>query len=217
MDHAAARYRMVESQLRTNRVVDPRVVAAMAELPRERFVPPHLQGVAYVDDDLALGRGRFLIEPLSLAQVLQAAEIGATDAVLEVGCGPGYATAIIASIAGQVVALENDPTLAAAAATALSDLGFANVDVVDGDLRYGWPPRAPFDVIVFGGAVGTVPEPILAQLAEGGRLVAVVRQRQNVGKGTVFMRAHGVISRREVFDAATPMLSGFEMTCGFEF
>lgn len=217
MDYAAARYRMVENQLRPNRVSDARIVAAMAGLPRERFVPPALQGIAYVDDDLALGNGRYLMEPLVVAQLLQAATIDATDSVLEIGCGLGYSTAVLASAARQVIAVDDHPTFAAAAAATLDDLGFTNVEVVQGDLRQGWPPRAPFDVIVFGGAVGSIPEPIFAQLAEGGRLVAVIRRKQHVGKGTVYLRAHGIISSREVFDAATPMLSGFETTGTFEF
>ena len=112
MDFATARYRMIQNQIRTNRVTDPLIIDAMGQLERERFLPESLRGIAYVDEDIPLGGGRFLIEPLTGALLLQAAEIDADDVVLDVGCGPGYLSAIIARMASAVVALESDAALA---------------------------------------------------------------------------------------------------------
>jgi protein-L-isoaspartate(D-aspartate) O-methyltransferase len=217
MDYTAARYKMVENQIRTNRVTDPLVVAAMNELPREAFVPEALQGVAYVDEDIPLGRGRSLMEPLTTALMLQAAEIGPEDVVLDIGCGTGYASAAMARMASAVVALENDSDLAAHAVSALADLGLDTVAVVDGSLQSGYPRQAPYDVIFFGGGVEEIPSVITDQLADGGRMVAVVYDKRGVGKGTLFVRVGDVVSRRELFDASTPMLPGFERETTFEF
>jgi protein-L-isoaspartate(D-aspartate) O-methyltransferase len=217
MDYAAARYKMVENQIRTNRVTDPLVVAAMSELPREAFVPEPLQGVAYVDGDIPLGGGRWLMEPLTTALLLQTAEIGPEDVVLDVGCGTGYASAAMARMASAVVALESDPGLAAHANAALADFGLETVTVVEGPLQAGYPRQAPYDVIFFGGGIGEISPAITDQLADGGRMVAVVYDKRGVGKGTLFIRVGDVVSGRGVFEAATPMLPGFERESTFEF
>jgi len=217
MDYAAARYKMVENQIRTNRVTDPLVVAAMNELPREAFVPETLQGVAYVDEDIPLGGGRCLMEPLTTALLLQTAEIGPEDVVLDVGCGTGYASAAMARMASTVIALESDPELAAHANGALANLGLDTVTVVEGPLQAGYARQAPYDVIFIGGGVEEISPAITDQLADGGRMVAVVYDERRVGKGCLFVRVGDVVSRREVFDAATPMLPGFERESTFEF
>jgi protein-L-isoaspartate(D-aspartate) O-methyltransferase len=159
---------MIQNQIRTNRVTDPLIIAAMSELPRERFVPDALQGIAYVDEDVPLGRGRYLIEPLVTALLLQAAEIDADDVARDVGCGTGYCSAIIAGLASTVVALESHPDLAALAAGTFAELGLNTASVVLGPLREGWPAQTPYDVIAFGGAVSTVP-PAITETARGGR------------------------------------------------
>jgi len=217
MDYAAARYKMVENQIRTNRVTDPLVVAAMNELPREAFVPETLQGVAYVDEDIPLGGGRCLMEPLTTALLLQTAEIGPEDVVLDIGCGTGYASAAMARMASTVIALESDPELAAHANGALANLGLDTVTVVEGPLQAGYARQAPYDVIFIGGGVEEISPAITDQLADGGRMVAVVYDKRRVGKGSLFVRVGDVVSRREVFDAATPMLPGFERESTFEF
>ena len=215
MDYDAARYRMIQNQIRTNRVTDPSIIAAMSVLPRERFLPEALRGIAYVDEDIPLGGGRYLIEPLTTALLLQAAEIDSDDVVLEVGAGCGYGTAIIARLASVVVALESDPGLAAHAAAALADLGTATV--VTGPLREGWPAQAPYDAIVIGGAVASVPDTLTGQLADGGRLVAVVSSGRGMGCGTLFLRCGDTVSRRPLFDAATPLLTEFAPELTFRF
>jgi protein-L-isoaspartate(D-aspartate) O-methyltransferase len=208
---------MVENQIRPNRVTDPLIVAAMSELPREAFVPETLQGVAYVDEDIPLGGGRWLMEPLTTALLLQTAEIGPEDVVLDVGCGTGYASAAMARMASAVVALESDPGLAAHANAALADLGLETVTVVEGPLPAGYPRQAPYDVIFIGGGVEEIPPAITDQLADGGRMVAVVYDKRGVGKGSLFIRVGAVVSGREGFDAATPTLPGFERESTFEF
>ncbi len=217
MDYAAARRTMVENQIRTNRVTDPLVIAALSELPREQFVPETLRGVAYIDEDLPLGNGRVMLEPLVSALLLQTAQILPTDLVLEIGCGVGYLSAAIAQMASAVVALESDPSLAKRASEILSQLGCNTVTVVEGPLREGYPSQAPYDVILFGGAVSAIPPAITAQLAEGGRMVAVIQQTRGIGRGTLFLKTGGVVSGRPVFDAAVPFLPGFQPQPTFQF
>ncbi|MFO1146502.1 MAG: protein-L-isoaspartate O-methyltransferase [Rhodospirillales bacterium] len=208
MDFAAARYKMVQNQLRTNRVTDPLIIAAMSDLPRERFLPESMRGIAYVDEDFPLGGGRFLVEPLACALLLQAAAIDADDVVLDVGCGPGYLTAIAARMASVVVALESDEALAKQATEILARLDLNTATVVTGPLRAGWPEQAPYDVIVFGGAVAEVPASFFEQLADGGRLLAVVTEG-GIGRGTLFLRCGDSISVRPIFDSAVPLLPEF--------
>jgi protein-L-isoaspartate(D-aspartate) O-methyltransferase len=216
-DYAAARLNMVESQIRPNRVTDPRVVGAMFELPRERFVPDALRGIAYVDEDVPLGANRFLMEPMVLARLLQTARIEAGDTVLDVGCGTGYGAAVMAQMAARVGALESDAALARQAQTVLSALGVGNVEVVTGPLNQGYARGAPYNVIVFSGAVQHVPAAIIEQLAEGGRLVAVVATPGEPGRATMFTKVAGALSHRVVFDAGSRLLPGFELEAGFAF
>jgi len=215
--YSAARLNMVESQVRPNRVTDPRVVGAMLELPRERFVPEPLRGIAYVDEDVPLGSGRFLMEPMVLARLVQAARIVTGETVLEVGSGTGYGAAVMSQMAGRVVALESDTNLARQAQTTLGALGIANVQVVTGPLEQGHAAAAPYDAIVFAGAVAQVPPRVIDQLAEGGRLVAVVAVPGEPGRATLVTRVAGAFSRRILFDAGSRLLPGFEFEPGFAF
>ncbi len=217
MDYAAARAKMVANQIRTNRITDPAVIAAMEAVPREAFLPAHLQGIAYIDEDVALGGGRFLLEPLVTAQLLQVAELAADDVVLIVGCGVGYDAAVAAQIAGAVVGLESDPGLAQTARRVLAEQGFSMVTVVEGPLGQGFARQAPYDVIVFAGAIAAPPAAITEQLAEGGRMVAVIADGTGIGRGTLFVKAGGIVSHRVAFDAATPFLAGFEPQPQFSF
>ena len=217
MNFAAARRNMVENQIRTNRITDPVVIAAMSEVPREAFLPDPLRSIAYIDEDIPLGNGRYLMEPLVVAQLLQAVEVQAEDLVLEIGCATGYASAVSARMAIAVVALESDPALAEQATAVLAELHQDAVAVVVGDLRAGYPRQAPFNVILFSGAVEEVSPAILDQLADGGRLAAVVRADGGLGHGTLFTRHGEAVSRRPVFDAATPLLPGFEKAPSFTF
>src|ERR1700730_9721375 len=193
-----ARSHMLESQLRLNKVTDDRVLTAFASIRRELFVPEHLRPVAYIDEDLPIGGGRYLTEPMIAARLLQAAAIARTDAVLVIGAGTGYEAALSAMLARSVLALEEDPELARHARSALVEHAIASVSVVEGSLHEGYRPRAPYDLILFGGGVVEIPPEIAAQLADDGRLLAVVKPANAMGRATLMTRTGGVLARRAI-------------------
>lgn len=215
-DFLALRRLMLESQIKPNRVTDNRVHEAIFAVPRERFVPDLLKSVAYVDEDISLGGGRYLIEPRVFARMLQEAGIAAHEKVLDVGAGTGYTAAVLSHLAATVVALEVAADLATQARAALADLGLANVTVVVGDLAKGHATGQPYDVILIEASVPDVPPALFDQLAEGGRLIAVLRDGP-MGVATLFTKAGGIVGRRPLFDAATPILPGFERAPAFVF
>lgn len=217
VDYTTARMNMVDSQLRTNRVTDPRVLDAFEEVPRERFVPRHLQPIAYVDEDLKITEERYLMEPMVLARLLDAAEIAADDVVLVVGAATGYSCALVARIAATVVGLESDRKLAGQAEKTLDELGADNAVIVTGDLAKGYPKQAPYNVVLINGAVAEVPRRMTDELAEGGRLLTVLKAGPGMGKAVRFERVGDAVGRRTLFDAATPILPGFEREPGFVF
>ncbi len=216
MDFAAARKKMVASQIRTNEVTDPLVVDALGQVPREKFVPEASRGFAYVDEDLPLGKGRFLMEPMVLARLLQLADVAETDTALIVGGGTGYSAAVLSRMVRTVVAVESDRELTDSAARTLSELSVNNATVVMGDLRTGWAARGPYDVILVEGGVTVIPEALKLQLADGGRLVAIVRQGPT-GRATLVTRIGNAFGMRQEFDAATAILPGFEPQPKFVF
>jgi protein-L-isoaspartate(D-aspartate) O-methyltransferase len=216
-EFGAARAHMIESQLRPNKVMDGRVLGAFAEIRREFFVPEHLRAVAYIDADLPIGGGRYLMEPMVVARLLQAAMIERTDTILIIGAGTGYEAAVAAMLARSVIALEDNPELARRARSALVDHSIASVSVVEGPLSQGYRPRAPYDVILFCGTVVEVPSEIDSQLAEGGRLLATVKSASGIGRATLRTRTGGVVAQRVLFDAATPLLPGFSPKPAFVF
>jgi protein-L-isoaspartate(D-aspartate) O-methyltransferase len=209
---------MIENQIRANRVIDARIVNAMASLPRERFVPKLKRGVAYMGDDLDIGNGRYLMNPMVLGQLLESAEIKQSDLVLEIGAGAGYATAILSRLAGTVVSLESDADLVRETSALLGELGVDNAAVIEGKLADGYAKQAPYDVIFINGAVAEVPAQLLAQIGEGGRLVAVIAGKVGLtGRIVVYTRSGNAIGHREAFEAATHILSGFERRQSFVF
>jgi protein-L-isoaspartate(D-aspartate) O-methyltransferase len=216
-DFAAARHNMLESQLVPNQIDDPNLLAALGELPRERFLPPRVQGVAYVDEDIELERGRCIMAPLTLARLIQLAAPQKTDNALEIGSGTGYGTAVLGHLCHSVVGLESDARLASDAAAVLRDIGCRNAWVTGGTLERGYTARAPYDVILIGGSIEFVPDAILGQLADGGRLAAVVRPKDTVGRTTLITRQGGLLSTRQVQDAATLPLPGFARPREFVF
>ena len=216
MDFAAARQNMVDCQILPNRVDDQRIVDALLKIPREKFVPDNLTGIAYVDEIVPLGGQRYVMEAMVVARLLQTAALNAEDVALSIGCGTGYATAVLAQIVDTVVAVEPDRGLAQKANENLAAIGLDNVAVVEGKLEDGNIEQGPYNVIFFDGAVQTVPDAICDQLAEGGRLVAIVAG-ERVGTAYLYSRFGGVISKREVFDAGTPLLPGFGKQKAFVF
>ncbi len=215
-DFVAARRAMVESQIRTVKVNDERIVAAMRALPREAFVPAHLRPIAYVDEDLRIKGERHMTEPMVLARLVQAAEVAPTDAALVVGCTTGYGVALLAALADTVVGVEDDADFVAHADRALAALEIDNGAVVQGRLADGYPRQAPYDVIVIEGRCGEVPERIVTQIAPGGRLVTVLGPR-HAGKATLLHRAAGgAIGRRALFDASMAPLRSFARAAPFQ-
>jgi protein-L-isoaspartate(D-aspartate) O-methyltransferase len=171
----AMRHAMVASQLRTNAVSDPRVVAAMARVPREAFLPAAVRAIAYRDTAVPLGRGRFQNVPIATGRLLTEANLQPTDRVLLIGAAGGYTAAVLAELVAHVVAVESDPALAAQAREAL--VGYANVAIVEGPLETGDEAGAPYDVLMIDGAVEHVPDALIAQLVAGGRVVAGIADR----------------------------------------
>lgn len=221
IDFERARLKMVESQLRTEDVTDYDVLDAMGTVARERFVPERHRPLAYIDEDLVLTEPgaavpRYLMRPAGFAKLIQLVEIAGPDKVLDVGCGGGYSAAVLARLARTVVALESDARLAAAARQALADAGVANATVVAGPLAEGWSREAPYDAIVLEGAVERVPEALFGQLAEGGRLVAIVGYGRSA-LATVYTKTGPEIGSRPGFSAAAIALSGFEEPKAFVF
>lgn len=219
MDYAAARRHMVDSQILTNKVTDPRIINAMAALPRESFVPDDRRDISYVDEAIAVGGSRFLMEPMITARLLQHAEPHENDLALVVGCATGYTAAVLAGMTSTVVAIESDKAMVDTASATLSALGIDNVAIMEGPLSEGYPKQAPYDLIVFDGAVPEVPQQIVDQLAEGGRLVAIIGggDSRTMGSVIVMTRFHGAVSSRDIFQAGTPMLPGFEQATCFNF
>ena len=227
IDFEAARATMVESQLRTDRVADRRVLEAFASLPRERFVPQEMRDLAYSDAALEVwpsidgAPARYLLTPVVLARLAQLASVEAKDSVLDIGCATGYSTAVLAELARAVTAVEAEPELAAAARENLQALGLSNAAVVEGALSRGAPEAGPFDVILLNGSVPEAPDSLLAQLKDGGRLVAVVtagaQGRPRQGKATLFVKVDGEASGLPHFDANARPLPGFALFPSFTF
>ncbi len=215
-EYVVQRANMVECQLRAGRVANEALLDAMGSVAREEFAPMAMKPVAYADENLAF-RGRVLVEPMVFGRLAQAAEPGPEDYVLDVGVGLGYSSAVLGRVASAVVALESDRDLAEGARKALAADGSDNVLVIEGPLEAGCPEEAPFNLIVVQGAVAAVPPALLDQLAEGGRLAAVVRSGGGPGRATIFAKRGGVVSSRIVFDAGTPYLAGFEPRQEFVF
>jgi protein-L-isoaspartate(D-aspartate) O-methyltransferase len=215
-DFAAARRNMVEGQVRTADVTDLRIIAAMFEIPRERLLPMAAAGLAYLDFDVPLANapGRRLLRPMVLSKLIHAGAIKATDRVLDVGCATGYGAAILARMAAEVVALEENAALAEMAKANLSNQ--PHVSVVNGKLADGWPVGAPYDVILLEGATEIEPDPLCRQLADGGRLLCILGAGP-AAKASVLCRTGDDIGVRHVFDAAAAVLPGFVKPLEFAF
>jgi protein-L-isoaspartate(D-aspartate) O-methyltransferase len=190
----------------------------MLEVPRERFAPPGAAPLAYLDLDLPVGEGtsasRRLLKPMVLAKLLQAGDIGATDRVLCVGCATGYAAAVLARLAGEVIAREEEAGLASPARAALAPL--ANVSVAVGPLTGGWPQAAPYDLILLEGATEVEPRAFRHQLKDGGRLVCVLGSSPGA-KAMLYCRSGDDLGGRPIFDAAASVLPGFMLPPVFAF
>ena len=176
---AAERRRMVETQLKARGIADPLVLDAMGRVPREAFVPAEATARAYADGALPIGHGQTISQPYIVALMVEALELEGGERVLDVGTGSGYAAAVLAEIAGEVIGIEREPALAEAAQNRLKRLGYGNVEIVTGDGSLGWPAKAPYEAIVVAAGAPAVPEALCDQLAVGGRLVLPVGEDQS--------------------------------------
>ncbi len=222
LDFAQARRMMVDGQLRTFDVNDLPLLAAMDDVPRERFVPGGREAFAHIDQNIPVSDGldvpepRAMLTPMVLARLIQALDIDKDDKVLDVACGLGYSSAVLARLGASVVALEESPALAEAARARLAQCGVAGVTVTAGSLDKGFPDAAPYEAILINGAVDARPQTLLDQLAEGGRL-ACVEGRGRAAKAKLYVRAGDAFGARALFDAAAPLLGAFRVEPGFVF
>ncbi len=211
-----ARNLMVDSQVRPNKVNDPRIIGAMRALPRERFVPPRLAPLAYSDADVPLGNGRAMVEPMVIARLVQLAAVRGGERALVVGAGSGYGAALLAACGARVTALEDDVALVALARGALADV--ADVTLVSGPLADGWPAGAPYDVVFIEGAVEDIPPALAAQLRPvSGRLVAVRAAPGGVGQAVLGEMSPTGLNLRAEFDCTAPVLPSLRRVPGFVF
>ncbi len=215
-DTVAARRMMVDGQIRTADVTDLDLINAMLAVPRERFAPPAVAGQAYVDGDLPIGDGRALLKPMVLAKLLQALQVRRDSHVLDVGCGTGYSSAVLARLAGSVVALEENEDLARQARLALAAAADAHVVCAIGPLTTGWPQAGPYDLILLNGATEILPDALGRQLKPEGRL-ACVFGRAPTGKAMTFRQIEGHLAGRPIFDASAALLPGFAAPPSFVF
>lgn len=215
----AARINMVDSQIHTMGVVNDPVLDAFRTIPREEFVPEDQRGFAYCDEDMPVAKGRCLMEPVTHARLMQAVIPTEKDTVLDVGGATGYSAAILSRLAGRVVAVECDASLLQQAQDNWAKLGCDNVTAEQADFAEGCAAHAPYSLIFVAGSVHCVPDALLSQLAPNGRLVAVVRRKDDrIGRATLFVKAsNGGISERILFDAAVPYLPGHEPRTEFVF
>jgi protein-L-isoaspartate(D-aspartate) O-methyltransferase len=215
-DSAAARRTMVERQILTADVHNPDLLAAMLDIPRERFLPPALAELAYIDGDIDLGNGRVLLKPMVLAKLIEAAQVRPDEHVLDLGCATGYSSAVLGRLAGSVVALEEDAELAGAARQTLAAAGATNVVVANGPLTEGWQQAAPYDFILLNGATEVTPAVLGRQLKPSGRL-ACIFGRPPAAKAMLFRLAEDRLLGRPIFDAAATVLPGFAAPPAFVF
>lgn len=217
MDFSVARRHMVDCQIRPNQVTDETLIALFETVPRERFAPSRQQALAYVDVDLPITENRRLMNPCIMARMLQTLSEGNGGVALVVGCGSGYAVAILSGTFDCVFALESDPALAADATRVLSELAIDNAVVVEGALEGGWAKDGPYNAIFIDGGVGEIPDGLSTQLADGGRLTAVRLDESGTGRAVLLERRGASVSRRTLFDAAIPALKEFDKRAGFVF
>ena len=213
-DFANRRIMMVDTQVRPSDVTKFPIIAAMLAVPREVYVPDHLREAAYVGEDVTLGGGRVVLEARTLAKMLDALDLQPNELVLDIGCGYGYSTAVIAHLAEAVIAVEEDESMASEAQRRLSVEGVDNAAVIAGPLTNGAAKHGPYDAITLQCGVAVVPDSILAQLKDGGRIAAIFMDGP-LGKAMIGYKSDGRMTWRFAFNATAPVLPAFKVSHGF--
>ncbi len=215
-DSANARQHMIDGQLRPNEVNDQTIIEAISTVSREKFVPKNLNAVAYHDDHIQVAPGRSIMGPMIFAKLIKAANVKESDLILDVGCATGYSSAVLGHLAEAVVALEDDPDLAEAATEVLAEESCDNVAVVNGSLVAGLAAQGPYDLIFINGMIDHLPDTLIDQIAEGGRLICVLNNN-GVGKATYVTCDNGNVGKRVLFDATIPAFDSFNLKEKFIF
>ena len=213
-----ARKIMLECQIRPNKVIDERVLSAFSEIPRELFVQKSMRDIAYIDEDLPLSNGRYLMEPMILARLIQSLELSVSDNVMIIGVGTGYSAAIISQIVASVIGIESRANLIQKAENNLTSLDITNAVLFKERLQDGYSKEAPYNAILIDGGVSFIPDNILNQLANDGRLVSIYRSKaETAGEASLWMRAARKFSRTCLFNAQVPTLEEFKLKQEFSF
>ncbi len=211
-DFHQARQNMVDGQVRTNKVTSHALIRRLRDIPREIFVASEQAPFCYIDEDLPLSGGRFLLEPMVLARLIQAAELTQTDNVLDVGCASGYSSVIMAGLCGSVIGVDRDKNLIDRATNNVRELSVPNCSFIAGPMLNGYASKAPYDAILVNGSVAELPNALFDQLKDGGRLLCVLKQSGTQaialgpGKAMIYKKSGSVISGRALFDAASPYI-----------
>lgn len=211
-----SREAMINGQMRPNKIGSANIIAAIRAIPREMFVPKSKRAMAYVDEDIEVAEGRWLMEPVVFGRLLEAAKVQPGDAVLDIGCLSGYSTSVFSKLAGVVVGIEDDEAAVERANARLTELELGNAAAVKGSLTDGYAKEAPFDVIFIGGAVERIPHALIDQLAEGGRLITV-QIKNGVGRAVLGTKVAGVFGLNDFMDAQCPLLEPFSLPDTFSF
>ena len=211
-----ARKNMILSQLEPNNISNKKLLSAMGNIPREKFLSEKSNAQAYLDSNIEIEDGRYLVSPMIFAKMIQFANIKPNEVVLDIGCCTGYSTAIIAHLAATVVGLESNKRFIEKATELLGHLEIDNAAVVQGDLEKGYPEQGPYDVIILNGSTVNLPENILDQISDGGRVI-YIEGLAPLGKAVYFEKRGKVFGKKILFDAVAPIIPGFEQNPKFQF
>ena len=218
MHFEALRKAMVDSQIRPNKVIDDRVIAAFMSVPRERFVSKNMQNLAYIDEDIHLSGGRFIVEAMVMARIIQTLALDASQSVMLIGAGTGYTAALLSSLVESVIAIETRAQMVEKAQQAVTALDIGNVAVIKARLQDGFASEAPYDAIIIEGAVEQMPQSLLDQLADGGRLAAIWRpDGTQAGEACIWHKTGDAVTRTALFTAQVPVLDEFRAKPKFSF